>query len=997
MLLGVVVPHLGSHSSSGIWLVKKLHLVLGTASNSSGYFERIRAMQQGYRGSSIRPVHRRNESNENEAGTSRFPPGFAWSAKGRICIVTTEFHGLFKNGGIGTANTGLALALAEAGCAVTVLFANLPVPPDPELRQLQERYHNIGIELEVLVETPAIRQPLSNARSASYAVYLYLREREFDVVYFHDNCGYGFYSLLAKNTGCFHDPSLLLVVAHGPNEWVYELNSPHYYDKASIIRGYLERRSVELADALISPSQYLVDWMTARGWKLPTHVFVQQNIVRVTAPPSSQSEEKTPLAVKEIVFFGRHEVRKGFTLFCDAIDLLKDRVDLDGLQITFLGKFSEINGMHSGIYLVERSAKWKTSIRMLVKLDQDEALRYLSRDGTLAVIPSLAENSPCVVVECLQLGIPFVATSSGGTAELIDPADVGHCLVPPDPKALAERLADAVKNGHSRATLSISQTETQRRWRSFHGIGDDLTDPVSAAAWRAAPTCVVGQDTRPLVSICLAISNEFVGLEHILGAILEQSYQNYEVIIIGANGTDPDAMHGVRGAVERRAREVPVRFISEGHLEAAPARNLAAAQARGQFLLFLDETNVILMHDSLDVLVTAAIRTGANIVTGFPLKFEHDVKPREGRDGELYIFPVGACVEIGIIENCFGDALALVEREAFDKIGGFTPLVENQAVYWHFFATAALSGLSLEIVPRPIFWHRWRNSFERGSTRLYRPILDVYGSIQLKSVRYLFERFINAAAENKVRLERLLGNVAPAKRALVLRVSSWEPNSKEGIEGFLRYNIESGRVRDAREFARYNDSASELERATLASTGPGPRLSSAVGGGLATAEAARLDGTKMGKAYRHLDISVLGVMFGDEIWQTVKFKLCLTQKRRLLEFRELLNGPVVFTEFPGTERDAYGPVWRFSIQDIPAVSGWKSERDKLLLRSVVALLPKVVEAAVDDASELSAEERQVWREEAAGLSAAYLRAMRDIGIFGRPPEGGAHGDDHRHT
>jgi hypothetical protein len=32
--------------------------------------------------------------------------------KRRVCIVTAEFHGLFKNGGIGTANTGLALALA---------------------------------------------------------------------------------------------------------------------------------------------------------------------------------------------------------------------------------------------------------------------------------------------------------------------------------------------------------------------------------------------------------------------------------------------------------------------------------------------------------------------------------------------------------------------------------------------------------------------------------------------------------------------------------------------------------------------------------------------------------------------------------------------------------------------------------------------------------------------------------------------------------------------
>ena len=37
------------------------------------------------------------------------------SKRKRICLVTVEFHGLFKNGGIGTANTALALALAAEG------------------------------------------------------------------------------------------------------------------------------------------------------------------------------------------------------------------------------------------------------------------------------------------------------------------------------------------------------------------------------------------------------------------------------------------------------------------------------------------------------------------------------------------------------------------------------------------------------------------------------------------------------------------------------------------------------------------------------------------------------------------------------------------------------------------------------------------------------------------------------------------------------------------
>ena len=266
------------------------------------------------------------------------PPGFAATAGGRICIVTNEFHGLFRNGGIGTANTGLALMLAEAGYAVTVVFSNWPGMPGKEIHQLRQDYKKIGINLEFIIETPTFRKPFDDPRRASYAVYLYLKDRQFDIVYFHDNCGRGFYALLAKHTGCYPNAPLMLVVAHGPGEWVYELNSMRYYNKDPIIYAHLERRSVELADALISPSQYLVDWMIERGWKLPQAVFVEQNNVRVQNFADQVAPEAAASEVKEIVFFGRMEVRKGITLFCDAIDILKTQRDLSDVRIDLSGQ-----------------------------------------------------------------------------------------------------------------------------------------------------------------------------------------------------------------------------------------------------------------------------------------------------------------------------------------------------------------------------------------------------------------------------------------------------------------------------------------------------------------------------------------------------------------------------------------------------------------------------------------------------------------------------------
>jgi len=277
------------------------------------------------------------------------------SARLRVCLITTEFHGLFRNGGIGTANTGLALALGQADFDVTVAYANSdengPRLKEGDFHDLKAHYHQLGITLDFVPASQLIARSFDDARSASYCVYLYLKRHEFDVVYFNDCGGHGYYSLLAKRVGVFQNPPRMYIVAHGPQEWVMELNSIPYRDRSPVITAFMERRSAALADALISPSRYLVDWMTSHGWDLPTEVLITPNIVR---PPHSIARAirgaKSP-PIREIVFFGRMEVRKGLELFCDAIDLLNQN-SLANVRITFLGKFADVAGLHSGIYVV---------------------------------------------------------------------------------------------------------------------------------------------------------------------------------------------------------------------------------------------------------------------------------------------------------------------------------------------------------------------------------------------------------------------------------------------------------------------------------------------------------------------------------------------------------------------------------------------------------------------------------------------------------------------
>ena len=50
---------------------------------------------------------------------------------------------------------------------------------------------------------------------------------------------------------------------------------------------------------------------------------------------------------------------------------------------------------------------------------------YMQEGHRLAVMPSLLENSPFTVMECLMGGLPFLTTRIGGVEEMIAPDDQG--------------------------------------------------------------------------------------------------------------------------------------------------------------------------------------------------------------------------------------------------------------------------------------------------------------------------------------------------------------------------------------------------------------------------------------------------------------------------------------------------------------------------------------------------------------------------------------------
>ena len=729
----------------------------------------------------------------------------------RVCLVTTEFHGLFKNGGIGTANTGLALALASAGYRVTVAFSDSdqhgPRLEEGNFADLAKHYARLGITLDSVPAYPAVAKGFGDPRSASYCVYIYLRDRSFDVVFFNDCGGQGFFSLLAKRTGVLAKPPRMYVVAHGPHEWVLDLNSLRYWDRMPIVTSYLERRCAAMADSLISPSQYLIDWMVAHDWDMPRHVHVVQNIIPLPDVAMTSWSQSSQRLITEIVFFGRLEVRKGIELFCDAVDLLNHELDLSHIRITFMGKFSHIAGLHSGIYVMERARSWRSSLRIITRYGQEEALSYLARPAVMAVMPSSAENSPCVVAECVHLGIAFIATNTGGTVELVAPGDREACLVDPYPEALSRKLRQALEGGQRRAALAISQQDLLDQWlqliaRGKIGAAEENEDSGVKPYLKQTP---IDSSLRPLVSVCLTTACLTPSARSFLQTLLRQDYSRLEFVLVD-DGRDEKRSAEVLAEIRKSRPGCESRSVTVVARDQKAQRNRAAGEARGEYLLFAHEDQVELLPQCIDNFVTAAMLVNTSLVTGVP--FLSDSQPAMAAEPRFAYLPVGACIELGGIENCFGGGAFLVARTAFEEIGGFETNAEPEIEDWLFMASAALKGFDIEVVPEPLFSFKNPPAPAADRSRAvdgYRRILSVYSSQKAGVFRHIIESIVHVEHSRDVARSAISSKIQGEALNIATRISTgFEANSDEALRGFIQFCIERHRVQDALDFALYN-------------------------------------------------------------------------------------------------------------------------------------------------------------------------------------------------
>jgi glycosyltransferase involved in cell wall biosynthesis len=199
-------------------------------------------------------------------------------------------------------------------------------------------------------------------------------------------------------------------------------------------------------------------------------------------------------------------------------------------------------------------------------------------------------------------------------------------------------------------------------------------------------------DSNQLVSVIIPCYNHGYCIDEAVESVLQQSYRNFEIIIVDAGSND-----GVTKEKLIHYNQPYTRVISSPHqIYPSKARNLAFLEARGDFILTLDADDILERTFIEKTLAVLQEDPGAGAASGKVLYFGYE-------DG--FLDYRGGMIE-DILHSLGSHLCALIRRSVWLEINGFDEDMNEGYEDWDFWFRLAKAGWSIQIVPEILFYYR---------------------------------------------------------------------------------------------------------------------------------------------------------------------------------------------------------------------------------------------------------------------------------------------------
>lgn len=205
----------------------------------------------------------------------------------------------------------------------------------------------------------------------------------------------------------------------------------------------------------------------------------------------------------------------------------------------------------------------------------------------------------------------------------------------------------------------------------------------------------MAQEKQPqhpdLISVIIPCYNDGKYLDDSIGSILQQTYTNWEVIVVNDGSTDTFTLSKLDSISHPR---IKVLHKANGHLSSA--RNYGIAAASGSVIVTLDADDKFrpaFLEKGLEVLKK---RPEVGVVTCFLESFglkKYAWKPRGG-DIKNFLFRQECC------------ASAMFRRECWHEAGGYDENMKSGYEDWEFWIRVTSLGWKVEVVKEFLLQYR---------------------------------------------------------------------------------------------------------------------------------------------------------------------------------------------------------------------------------------------------------------------------------------------------
>lgn len=199
----------------------------------------------------------------------------------------------------------------------------------------------------------------------------------------------------------------------------------------------------------------------------------------------------------------------------------------------------------------------------------------------------------------------------------------------------------------------------------------------------------------PLVSVIIPVYNYDRYLAEAVESVLNQTYQNVEVIVVDDGSTDQS------GEVARSFAGREVRYCPQVHAGIGPARNKGVEMARGEFLAFLDADDRWPEQKIERQLEAFENDPALEMVFGQALQLQNGPEWEAGvKDKNL----TAAGMVPGMVPGTM-----LIKRDAFLRVGKFQgDWKVGEFIDWY--ARAVELGIRSLVLPDLFLWRRIHDS-----------------------------------------------------------------------------------------------------------------------------------------------------------------------------------------------------------------------------------------------------------------------------------------------